>query len=137
MKRIFLVTAIVSLTLIGTLFPGAIIAEFRATSASNAVELKWIVTNEVNVRGYELYRSLDDLPFEMVKFLDSQYNVAGEKIYTYIDDKVFKPTGGTYHYKLKIVENSGSVIEYDEQVTINPNISSARHTWGSIKAMFR
>jgi hypothetical protein len=38
---------------------------------------------------------------------------------------------------LKIVDKDGQATTYSQVISIAPTISSARQTWGSIKAMFR
>jgi hypothetical protein len=119
-------------------YGGAVITDFRAETALNRVELKWVVSYESNVKGYELLRSRDGSHYdEQVAFVDATPEQAGEKTYSYVDDKVFKSSGNTYYYKLRIVENDNSKIEYDQVCTVSPQISATRHTWGSIKAMFR
>ncbi|MBD3374970.1 hypothetical protein GF406_08055 [candidate division KSB1 bacterium] len=134
-KHLFLI--LIVLLSVVPLFGGAIINEFSGEAGHNRVELKWVVKTQVNVKGYELYRSLDGTNFERLKFVQANYDKDTDIVYTYTDTKVFKSTGHTFHYKLKIVDNDGTVIDYDKTLTLSPHISSARQTWGSLKAMFR
>lgn len=120
-----------------SLFAGAVITDFRGEPGLNRVTLKWIVKSESNVKGYEVHRSMDGVNYQKLTFLDAKSEESGEKTYTYVDKTVFKPTGHTFYYKIKYVENDNTAQEYDKVVVVSPNISSARHTWGSIKAMFR
>jgi len=117
---------------------GSIISSFTGESRINQVELKWVVAAETNLRGYQVLRSLDDTVFEKISPLISanKDDDSGERTYRYIDATVFKQTGRTFYYKLQIVNRDGSTSEYGHLV-ISPQISSARETWGSIKAMFR
>ncbi len=130
----FLVITFLALSLA---YGGAVITDFRAETALNRVELKWVVSYESNVKGYELLRSRDGSNYDKVAFVAATPEQTGEKTYSHVDDKVFKSSGNTYYYKLRIVENDNSKIEYDQVCTVSPQISATRHTWGSIKAMFR
>ena len=132
----YLVSLIV-LTAVSTLFAGAIIVEFSGQPGDNQVELTWIVKAQSNLKGYQIHRSMDGTVYEQIKFVDAQIGDGSQITYSYTDSKVFKSTGRTFYYQLKIVELDGSLIEYDKIVEISPKISSARETWGSLKAMFR
>jgi len=129
---------ILMLLLAGLLSAGSIISSFTAEPGLNRVELKWVVTAESNLKGYYVLRSLDDTAFEKISPMISSAkdDEASEHTYTYVDATVFKPTGRTFYYKLQIVNKDGSTSEYGHLI-ISPQISSARETWGSIKAMFR
>jgi len=119
------------------LLSGAVISEFQAEAGINQVVLKWIATAETNLKGYQVWRSLDGVHFEELKFIECQKNNSEEKTYKYIDRSVFKPTDRTFYYKLYFLHNDDTSLEYDKVVVVEPKISGAKHTWGSIKAMFR
>ncbi|HOX87206.1 MAG TPA: hypothetical protein PKW76_13405 [bacterium] len=125
------------LVLAGGLFAGAIISEFRAEPGTNRVELKWIVAHESMTRGYRIYRGMDGASFDALDFIPCKEGANGEKTYTYIDETVFKSSGNIFYYKLAVVNSDDAELFYDRILTVAPQISSARHTWGSIKAMFR
>jgi hypothetical protein len=118
-------------------FGGAVITDFRGEPGVNRVTLKWIVKAESNIKGYEVLRSMDGVNYLKIAFVDAKDGIDGEKTYTFIDKSVFKPTGNTFYYKIKFIELDDSAQFYDNVVVVSPQISSARHTWGSIKAMFR
>ncbi len=117
---------------------GSIITSFTAEPGLNRVELKWIATAESNLKGYYVLRSLDDAGYEKVSPLIPAIKPesSSEQSYQYLDASVFKQTGRTFYYKLQILNKDGSTSEYGRLV-VSPQISSARETWGSIKAMFR
>jgi len=117
---------------------GSIISSFTGEPGYNRVDLKWVVTAESGLRGYYVLRSLDDTSFDKVSPLIAagKTDESTEQTYHYSDTSVFKQTGRTFYYKLQIVNKDGSTSEYGHLV-ISPQISSARETWGSIKAMFR
>lgn len=117
---------------------GSIISSFTGEPGYNRVDLKWVVTAESGLRGYYILRSLDDTSYDKVSPLiaAAKTDESTEQTYHYSDTSVFKQTGRTFYYKLQIVNKDGSTSEYGHLV-ISPQISSARETWGSIKAMFR
>jgi hypothetical protein len=120
-----------------SLFGGAVLSDFHAEAGVNQVVLKWIATAETNLKGYQISRSFDGVSFEKIAFVEAKSNTSGEKTYTYIDKSVFKSTGRTYYYKLFFIQTDDSSAEYGKVITVEPTISIARQTWGSIKAMFR
>ncbi|MFQ5754391.1 MAG: hypothetical protein ACE5HI_20630, partial [bacterium] len=70
---------------------------------------------------------------DFVKASDEQKD---KKEYMYKDKSVFKQLDRSYFYRLKIVDKDNS-FSYSKVISVKPTISSARQTWGSIKAMFR
>ncbi len=56
--------------------------------------------------------------------------------YEYIDRSVFKASSSVFQYRIRVV-NGASPSPESEIVTVSHVSSTARRTWGSIKAMFR
>ena len=136
MKKIPLI--ILSLTLLCSLaLAGAIITTFEAEPGFNKVTLKWSTTIESNLKGFEVERSTDANTFQKVGFIEAAGNSTEKKDYQYEDKTVFKSAATTYHYRLKIINIDGSFSYYNKVIQVVPQISGVRHTWGSIKAMFR
>jgi len=140
-----MVRKLVCITLIGFLFfysmstvvfAGAVITEFKGEKGLNKVTLKWKSKAETNLKGYEIERSLDEVSWAQIGFVKVQEMTGAENSYSYVDRSVFKSVTRTFSYRLKILDNDGS-FSYSRTVTVTPQISSARFTWGSIKAMFR
>lgn len=129
--------AVALILLNSLLFAGAIISSFQGEAGYNQVEIKWIVAAENNLRSYQLLRSLDNRDYETIAVLDAKKLESGEKTYTFLDKSVFKENNHEFYYKLRLVNEDGSTTEYDKVLRLMPQISSARQTWGSIKAMFR
>jgi len=128
---------IASLSLV---FAGAIVTGFRGEPGFNKVTLKWTSEGENNLKGFEIQRALmnqeQELEKNKIASLDAKGSAQGRTEYAYEDDSVFKTAGRTYYYRLKIVDQDGR-FTYSSIITVSPTISSARQTWGSIKAMFR
>ncbi|PIZ65534.1 MAG: hypothetical protein COY19_07835 [Candidatus Marinimicrobia bacterium CG_4_10_14_0_2_um_filter_48_9] len=130
----YLLTIGLNCLMIASLFGSATIIDFSGYSETSRVVIQWTSVAEQNLQGYEIQRSMDGQTFNRLGFLDARGSNTG---YTYVDDSVFaKLSGRVYYYRLKIVNANGS-IEYSGVITIESQISSAKHTWGSIKAMFK
>jgi hypothetical protein len=118
-------------------FAGAIISDFHGEPGFNRVDLKWIVSAESNLKGYQVLRSMDGNHFETIAMIAAKKTETGEKTYHFQDTSVFKQTGRSFYYRLKLENDDGTTSDYDKVLVISPQISAARQTWGSIKAMFR
>ena len=120
-----------------SVYAGAVLTDFRAEPGLNKVNLKWVVSAETDLKGYRVLRGLDNNNFQKIGFVTAQGIPAGERTYVFTDDSVFKTSGRTYSYKIQFVNLDGTVSNYEKIITVSPQISSARQTWGSLKAMFR
>jgi hypothetical protein len=136
MKRI-LTSSLALLILTSISFAGVVISKFEAEAGHNKVILKWTTTAESDLKGFEIERSFDNKYFQNIGFVEGAGNSSTPRDYTFEDKSIFKSLTTTFYYKLKIVDKDGSYTYYDKVLTIIPQVSSARHTWGSIKAMFR
>ncbi len=119
------------------LFAGAVISTFQGEAGYNTVNLRWVVSAETNLRSYQILRSLNNVDFEVIGYVNAKVDESGEKSYSYTDNSVFKQLDRSFYYKLRLIQLDGSFIEYEKVLCLTPQISSARQTWGSIKAMFR
>lgn len=119
---------------------GTVVTEFRGEPGFNKVTLKWNSEAENSLKGFEVQRGLTDQDQDLEKnkigFLDAKGTLQGKAEYVYEDNTVFKTAGRVYYYRLKIVDKDER-FTYSQVIMVSPTISSARQTWGSIKAMFR
>ncbi|MDZ7270147.1 MAG: hypothetical protein ONB17_00890 [candidate division KSB1 bacterium] len=135
--RAAVVLALASIVLAGVLFGGAVISRFEAEPGLNKVTLRWTTAVESNLKGFEVERGFDGKTFQFVALVEAAGNSSAPRDYVYEDRTVFKSTGHVFYYRLKLVDFDGSFVYYDKVVSVTPQISNVRHTWGSIKAMFR
>jgi hypothetical protein len=135
MKRLLGIAALFILS-ISLAWAGAVVSDFRGEPGRNKVTLKWTSEAEINLKGFEIERGLSKTEMEKLEFLEAKGAAVGKTEYLYEDNSVFKSEGRVYYYRLKIVDKDGSST-YTATIEVNPVISSARATWGSIKAMFR
>ncbi len=135
--RVRVLIALNLLALGSMLLAGAVISRFEAEPGLNKVTLRWTTSVESNLKGFEVERGFDGKSFQFVAFVEAAGNSTTPRDYVYEDRTVFKSTGHVFYYRLKLVDFDGSFVYYDKVVSVTPEISNVRHTWGSIKAMFR
>lgn len=115
-----------------TVFGGAELIKFTARSQSDNVVLQWQALSETNLKHYVVERKTVSGSFiELATVAPRQ-----DKNYEYADLTAFKGEDVLYVYRLKIVDNDGSV-SHSWEVSLTHNVSSVKRTWGSIKALFR
>lgn len=98
---------------------------FTAKQSGSNVLLKWNVTNELNLVGYEVQRSNDGSSFNTI----TNIKALGGTNYSYTD--VFDVNGGSVvYYRLKKIENNTSsnysevikiAVPVNERITVYPN----------------
>ena len=118
------------------------ITEFHARRENNTVVLQWITEEETNLEKFIIQRSTD------ISTAIANWTTIGEKKplsdnsstrreYSFDDKTIFKNNiSTTFYYRLVIVDTNGRLTRYDVIVSISGS-SGIRHTWGSLKAMFR
>ncbi len=128
------------LTLIFTLFiivstalAGALLDYFHAQAEGDNVKIEWKTTTETNLTNFVVQRKTPDTQYIDLASIDPTGN---NSVYTYVDQAAYKMTNPIFVYRLKIVDRDGSYT-YSSSVSVSPNISGVKRTWGSIKAMFR
>lgn len=119
------------------LISSAQISEFNAQRTDGQVILEWITTQESNVLRFDIERSTDTVPWQKI----GSKNAVGEsntpREYTFVDNfSIFKTTQSNFYYRLIIVSKDGQRTPHNVIATISGS-SGIKHTWGSIKAMFR
>lgn len=124
------------ITFFSIVFANAVIIDFKGEERTNLVVLKWTTLNEVDCKEFVIERSMDKLTFEKRGTVKAT-NTSERKEYQFEDKSVFRTTANTFHYRLKIINIDGSEVIYSKLVTVTPATTIGRHTWGSIKAMFR
>jgi len=101
-------------------YPGADISlpvqlsSFKAKKEANNIILTWITQSEVNVWGFNIYRSDDDTTqFLRInqEIIDAAGSSAIEHIYCYVDKHI--PSLGTSYYRLECIDIDGSSELFD------------------------
>lgn len=129
MKSKFLILFLITITVI---YAGVELISFTAKSQNGNVILNWQTASETNLKNFVLERKSVDGNFFEIAVVEPK----SDKNYQYIDQSAFKTLDAVYSYRIKIVDNDGSV-SYSGVQSVYHNVSSVKRTWGSIKALFR
>jgi len=136
-SSLFKLTIISLLILVSVyLYAGVQIVEFSARRINDVVVLEWATEVESGVSHFNIERSSDNIYWNYIGKKSASGNSTNKQYYSYNDNSVFKSNQNTFYYKLIVVYDDGQTESYDVIASINGN-SGIRHTWGSIKAMFR
>jgi len=113
-------------------YSGVELIRFTAKSLNGNVVLNWQTATETNLKHFVVERRSADGNFFEIAIVEPR----SDKNYQYVDQSAFKTLDAVYSYRLKIVDNDGS-ISYSGIQSVYHNVSSVKRTWGSIKALFR
>ena len=119
-----------------TLFSAFVIGENpQARSDGNAIIVTWSMLDESGVQYYQVLRRYGgNSNFDVVAPSISKRGI--NYTYTYRDQSVFKTEDGYYEYKIRIITGQNPAPE-TRIASVSHLSSTAKRTWGSIKAMFR
>jgi len=112
------------------------ISEFYAKREKNTVILEWATEEESNIAKFEIHRSTDQMRWYKIGEVRAIGESYQRNAYSFTDNSIFKGPANTLYYRLVIVEKTGNSLSWDVIVSVEGQ-SGIRHTWGSIKAMFR
>jgi len=112
------------------------ISGFYAKREKNTVILEWTTEEESNLVKFEIHRSTDQLRWHKIGETRAAGESSRKNIYYFTDTAIFKGAANTLFYRLVLIENTGNSISWDVIASVEGQ-SGIRHTWGSIKAMFR
>lgn len=114
-------------------FAGAEIIEFDAYSLGDRCQLVWRTGREVNLQTFIVERSSDGSTFAQVASIEPE---GSNSTYQYTDTSPLAQSSRIFFYRLKILDRDQS-FTYSVVREVSLIFSALRHTWGSIKAMFR
>ncbi len=111
------------------------ISEFYAKRDGNSVVLVWTSEEESGLKEFRIERSVDRLHWFQTGSVTATGGSSQRNTYSFKDPTLFKGTQNNIYYRLILVYD-GYATTYDVIASVEGN-SGIRHTWGSIKAMFR
>jgi hypothetical protein len=112
---------------------GAEIIEFDAYSLGDRSQLVWRTGREVNLQTFIVERSSDGSSFLPVASVEPE---GSNSTYQYTDTSPLAQSSRIFFYRLKILDRD-QTFTYSVVREVSLIFSALRHTWGSIKAMFR
>jgi len=112
------------------------ISEFHATRQEGSVLLEWATAYEQNLARFEIQRSNDQNNWIKIGDQKAFGHSPSKRYYSYVDNTFFKSSEANFYYRLVLVNQDGNR-SVDSMIASVSGSSGFRHTWGSIKAMFR
>jgi hypothetical protein len=116
-----------------SIFAGAYLDYFHASSDGDNVLLEWKTEQESNLKQFVVERKTPESSYIDIASVNAQ---GDNSEYSYIDKSAYKANDLVFIYRLKLVDNDNTT-SYSDEVSVTPSISGIKRTWGSIKAMFR
>lgn len=115
----------------------AIVIKDKPVAFSNGSDIvvRWTTVDETGVQRFDILRRSGTIgDFSVIGSVDQLKG--NNSTYEYVDKSVFKVSSGIYQYKIRIINGQNPAPETDP-VTVSHTSTTAKRTWGSIKAMFR
>jgi len=113
------------------------IVDFHARRQDNVAILEWATEKENGLEKFLVQRSTDQSTWTTVGDVKPEPGDSStRRTYIYYDRSIFKNSISTFYYRLVIVNKNDQSTPYGVIVSITGS-SGIKHTWGSIKAMFR
>lgn len=97
------------------------LTSFTAVAIQNNVTLKWQTSTETNNYGFNIERKVRDGTWASIAFIEGYGYSISQREYTYIDKDLFGG-GSQLYYRLKQIDNDGSISYSDEvELTVIPD----------------
>jgi len=131
----FLIFVLIS-AFIPLAFGDAVFKSFRLDPGKDKVHLIWEMSTEAVVKEYKIKRGFTETTLNYlakVKSTPEPIPFGSAKKYEFIDTSLFKNLGRTFYYQIVVIDSQNKEITASSILQVSPQISSVRHTWGSIK----
>ncbi len=118
-----------------------IFSDFRATSGSDGITLRWTTSQENGVKDFAVEKA-SQVNGQFYQIDGTIAATGGGSSYQFVDKDLYKTTSSAiYTYRIRADGTDGNVY-YSNTITQPYDFQSdlsgvAKRTWGSIKAMFR
>ncbi len=89
------------------------LSSFTASTSGSTITLNWATATELNNKGFEIERKMNDGSFAQIGFVNGNGTTVEPKNYSFIDN----PGAGVHIYRLKQVDFDGS-FEYSNEVEV-------------------
>lgn len=87
------------------------LTSFTAKANDNVISLEWSTATEVNNKGFEIERSIDNAPFTVVAFIEGKGTSSETQAYRFTDNA---SVSGNYTYRLRQIDFDGTFKLSDE-----------------------
>jgi len=97
------------------------LTSFTAKLIGNEVSLNWSTATELNNKGFEIQRSVNNSEFNAVGFVEGNGTTSDVKNYSFVDKTV--SANVNYSYRLKQIDFNGA-FEYSKQINVGSAVPS-------------
>jgi hypothetical protein len=120
------------------LLSGIRITDFHGRRENNTVVLEWTTIEESNIKQFNIERTseINSANWISIGSLEAKGESSTQQLYSFRDSNIFKTNQANFYYRLGIMDNNNIITFHDVIISISAN-SGIKHTWGSLKAMFR
>ncbi|MCJ7802219.1 MAG: T9SS type A sorting domain-containing protein, partial [Candidatus Marinimicrobia bacterium] len=94
------------------------LTSFSANLSGNNIMLSWTTATELNNKGFEIEKSLDNSTFSVIGFVNGFGTTTEKKYYSFVDENT---SSGTAYYRLKQIDFDGSV-SYSQVVSTDGSL---------------
>jgi len=134
-KQIFF-TGIILLILCGSLWAANQIVDFHARRDNQTIILEWATEQESGLSKFHVHRRIDQSNWTVIASLTAKGHTTTRNQYSYTDATIYKTQLASCYYRLEVELEDGSKTLH-QTIASAAGMSGIRHTWGSLKAMFR
>ncbi len=99
---------------LGTVLP-VTFTDIKAAAQNKYIAVQWNVANELNIKNYEVQKSMDGVNFETVNTTASAGNYNGNRTYDWLDKNA---TAGLNYYRIRSIGNNENM-QYSRVVKVN------------------
>ena len=96
------------------------LVSFTATPVYENVRLEWVISREMNNRGFEVQRSRDGTTFQHIGFVEGPGTSQGNLNYAFLDRPALE---GTVYYRLRQVDFDGNASAYSRVVSVTLGVA--------------
>ena len=120
------------------LLSGIRITDFHGRRENNTVVLEWTTVEESNIKQFNIERTseINSANWTLIGSVEAKGESSTQQLYSFRDSNIFKTNQANFYYRLGIMDNNNMITYHDVIISISGN-SGIKHTWGSLKAMFR
>lgn len=112
------------------------IVDFHARRDNQTIILEWATEQESGLKKFHIHRRIDQSNWTVIATVAAQGHSTTRNQYTFRDATIYKSQLASCYYRLETELDDGSK-SLHQTIASAAGMSGIRHTWGSLKAMFR
>ncbi|MCK5147123.1 hypothetical protein KAR48_10235 [bacterium] len=112
------------------------ITAFEASKENNTITLNWTIEQESGLIKFNIHRKIGQSNWVTIGSVPSKNLTETSIDYSFKDSNIWKTQNSACYYRLEM-ELQGGIKKMHTIIASASGMSGIRHTWGSLKAMFR